>query len=610
MFKTLKGKITMVYLCLVITIAIIGGSSVISIYNIRNSINQYMTNNYKSISAINNMLQTIGSQNDGILIYLYLDKNKGINMFYEDSALFQKWYNVEFNNITEPGEKNHVERIKEYYMNYSTYFSQLQEIVNNKGLSSAVSFYDTKIILTYNKIKDELITLSDLNEQSMFKNKDRAIKDAHTSMYTILLLSTLGVIGGFVFSRFSVNKSLNPIYSLQETIKSIKEGDLYKESPIVSKDEIGNLAQEFNKMTKRLQQFEYSTMGKVISEKNKSVAIVKNISDPLIVLDTNYKISLLNAACEYLFKIKEENVINRYLLEIIRNGDLYDYICESSKSKSEQLESKIFYLNLSEEDYYFNVIVNVVRDIDENVTAIVVLFENVTQLKQIQKMQNDFIAMISHEIKTPLTSIMIGASLITDTKIGVLNEKQKNIIETVKEDSERLSALVTNLIHLSKIESKHSMFNMKPHYITPIINNCLNNIREQALLKQVFLEYAADDLPKVYVDSEKVTWVINNLLSNALKYTNADGKISIQTYLQQDKMCIEIKDTGIGIPEDYIPIIFNKFIQVTNQSSETKGSGLGLAIAKELIEAQGGEIWCESKLTMGSTFTFTLPLYL
>ena len=122
MFKTLKGKITMVYLCLVITIAIIGGSSVISIYNIRNSINEYMANNYKSINAINNMLQTIGSQNDGILIYLYLDKNKGINMFYQENALFQKWYNVECNNITEPGEKNHVEKIKEYYMNYSTIF--------------------------------------------------------------------------------------------------------------------------------------------------------------------------------------------------------------------------------------------------------------------------------------------------------------------------------------------------------------------------------------------------------------------------------------------------------------------------------------------------------
>ena len=485
----------------------------------------------------------------------------------------------------------------------------MQEIVNNKGLTPAVSFYDTEIILTYNKIKEELINLSDLNEQSMFKNKDRAIKDAHTSMYIILLLSTMGVIGGFVFSRFSVNKSLKPIYSLQETIKSMKEGDLYKESPIISKDEIGSLAQEFNKMTKRLQQFEYSTMGKVISEKNKSVAIVKSISDPLIVLDTNYKILLLNAACEYLFKIKEENVLNKYLLEVIRNGDLYDYISQCSESKNERLESKIFYLNLSEEDYYFNVIVNVVRDIDENVTGIVVLFENVTKLKQIQKIQNDFIAMISHEIKTPLTSIMIGASLISDAKVGILNEKQKNIIETVKEDSERLSALVTNLIHLSKIESKHSIFNMKPCYITNIINTCINNIREQALLKQVLLQYTAGNLPKVYVDSEKVTWVINNLLSNALKYTNPDGKISIQTYVQQDKMCIEIKDTGLGIPEEYIPIIFNKFIQVNNQSSETKGSGLGLAIAKELIEAQGGEIWCESKLGIGSTFTFTLPLY-
>jgi signal transduction histidine kinase len=204
---------------------------------------------------------------------------------------------------------------------------------------------------------------------------------------------------------------------------------------------------------------------------------------------------------------------------------------------------------------------------------------------------------------------MIGTSLISNQNIGSLNEKQNQIINTIKEDGERLSDLINDLLQLSKIQSNKSIFEMKPNSIEDIILTSVKTFLDQAQNKGVDLSYTIEnDLPEVNVDFEKMTWVINNLISNALKHTGFGDKISIKASINKNKMLISVKDTGIGIPQEYQEKIFDKFVQVSEYDSETSGSGLGLAIAKEIVEAHDGEIWCESNLGSGSTFIFTLPL--
>jgi PAS domain S-box len=609
MAKTLKGKVTLVYICLVLMIAIVGFTSVISLHSLSKSINGLMIDNYKSINAANNMVEAVDEQNMAILNYLNNDAQGGIDLFYKNSNEFYKWYNVESNNITENGEMEYVNRINSCYVKYLKLFSDIQEVRSKQGISKAFDFYNSQVVPLYGDLKNELKGLSLLNEKSMFNSKDNVTNDTVATMYIILILSSAAVVGGYVTSRFFINRFLNPIYMLTETIKSVKEGDLNKEIPIVSKDEIGDLAQEFNNMTKRLQQFEYSTKGKLLSEKNKSLAIVKSISDPLIVLDTNYRIVLLNDACEEIFDIKEESVLNKHFLEVIRNGELYEYISSVSRKVNENRKEKIINLKDSVEDYYFNIISTVIEDKDLNMNGIVVLFQNVTKLKQLEKVKADFIATISHEFKTPLTSIMMGLSLITDRKIGSLSEKQEKILETIREDGYRLSSLVNDLLQLIKIESDKAIFNMKPCSVIGIIENSIRNFYDKAEAMEVNLHYeASEELPKVVVDSNKMSWVLNNLISNALKYVNAGDEIFISVFTKDNNMIISVKDTGVGIPTEYQDKIFDKFIQVKGQDSEFKGSGLGLAISKEIVEAHGGQIWCKSKIDAGSKFTFTIPL--
>lgn len=609
MFKTLKSKFTAVYIILVIIIAIIGSYSTFNNYILGKQINGLMVHNYKSIKAVNNMFETIEAQNNDILIYINGSHQEGIEAFHLNEIKFNEYYNIEANNLTEPGEKEFVKELNITYEQYLTLFSELQEVDTHTNINSAIIYYRSNVLPKYEHIKEILTNVSLLNETDMFNSKDKVTTYSKQSMYIFLIISTVSVIIGFLVSMISLQKILLPLYSLRETMKAVKEGDLNKQATIISNDEVGDLTLEFNNMTKRLLQFEQSTLGQLLSEKNKSVTIVKSIADPLIVLDTNYKIILLNNACESVFNIKEIDVINKYFLEVINNGDLYDYISSIYDSKGKDTEKKIIYLNFNNRDYYYNIIVSKLKDSLDKTTGLVVLFQNVTQLKQIEKIKSDFIATISHEFKTPLTSIMIGTNLITNEMIGALNLKQKEVITTIAEDSERLLSLVNDLLNLSRIESSKSIFNIKPHSVSEIIESSLKIFIEQAKKQEVWLHYELENnLPEVNVDLEKATWVLNNLISNALRYTSLGDEIAINTFVNQNKMCISVVDTGIGIPEDYVDKIFDKFIQVPGQDSEIKGTGLGLSIAKEIVEAFGGEIWCESILGLGSTFTFTIPL--
>jgi signal transduction histidine kinase len=607
MFKTLKGKITAVYFCLVLMTAVIGFTAAINQYKLSKSIDGLMVNNYKSINASNNMLTALEKENSAILDYIHGNKSGGIDSFYSNNDIFYKWFNTEYNNITEAGEAQHNENVKKYYIQYIKLFSNLQ-LISSSGEASTVKYYQSDILPVYLQIEKELKDISLINEQAMFKSKNAVTEDTYKYLYIIIALSAVAVFAGLFISWFFVNKLLKPISMLTETMKSVKEGNLDKQTPILSNDEIGDLTREFNNMTKRLKGFESSTMGKLMLEKNKSIAIVKSISDPLIVLDTNFKVILLNDACEKFFNIDEGKMLNRHFLEAIPDGDLYAYISGVVEDGKEH-DEKIISLQSGNKNYYFNIVVNVVQDEDAKMNGIVLLFQNVTQLKQLEKVKTDFISTVSHEFKTPLTSIMIAASLMTKDNVGTLNEKQSKIVSTIKEDTERLSTLITDLLELSKIQSDKSIFNMELCSIEDIILASVKTFHEQAESKKINLYYKVEDnLPKVNVDFEKITWVINNLVSNSLKHTSAGDEISISAALRNGKIYTIVKDTGIGIPEEFQEKIFDKFVQIGESDSESTGSGLGLTIAKEIIEAHDGNIWCESKLGLGSTFTFTLPV--
>jgi PAS domain S-box-containing protein len=564
-----------------------------------------MIDNYKSIKAVNLMNEEIDNQNNAILTYIYQDRQAGIKQFNQDSSVFYDWYNVEANNITEKNEGKYVEEIKNAYVDFTTSFSGLQEIpVSDNG--SMLYYYKTKIKPNFDHIKDLLNGLAQLNETAMFEKKTNATMDAKNSMYAILIITLIAAIFGFIISMVFTNRFLKPMEYLISSIRKVKEGDLDQIISITTDDELGKLATEFNNMIKRLKQYEESQLGKIMDERNKTLSIVKSISDPLLVLNSDYKIILLNSAAEELFGIEEKNAVNKHFLLSVKDEKLFEEI--NSIVDSNFVNNKIEQIKYS--DKYYDVTISPIENYKSEISDILLVFHNITEFKELDQVKDDFISIISHEFKTPLTSIMMGTSIILEEKIGTINEKQKSTLLAIEEEGEKLTELVNELIELTKIESGKEVYNFKCCSMFGIVENTIKPLYNIASDKGVNLSHSVDeDLPCVYADPEKISWVLNNLITNALKYTDAGDDISISASIDNNMMQISVKDTGVGIPKEYKDKIFDKFFHTKNGDDfEIKGTGLGLAVVKEIVEAHGGKVWCESDLDVGSNFMFTLPI--
>ncbi len=605
MLKTLKGKISVVYLGLVLLVVIIGTISGINLYYLSKTIDGLMIDNYKSIKAVNLMNEEIDNQNNAILTYIYQDRQAGIKQFNQDSSAFYDWYNVEANNITEKNEGKYVEEIKNAYVDFTTSFSSLQEIPVSDN-SSMLYYYKTKIKPNFDHIKDLLNGLAQLNETAMFEKKTNATMDAKNSMYAILIITFIAAIFGFIISMVFTNRFLKPMEYLISSIRKVKEGDLDQIISITTDDELGKLATEFNNMIKRLKQYEESQLGKIMDERNKTLSIVKSISDPLLVLNSDYKIILLNSAAEELFGIEEKNAVNKHFLLSVKDEKLFEEI--NSIVDSNFVNNKIEQIKYS--DKYYDVTISPIENYKSEISDILLVFHNITEFKELDQVKDDFISIISHEFKTPLTSIMMGTSIILEEKIGTINEKQKSTLLAIEEEGEKLTELVNELIELTKIESGKEVYNFKCCSMFGIVENTIKPLYNIASDKGVNLSHSVDeDLPCVYADPEKISWVLNNLITNALKYTDAGDDISISASIDNNMMQISVKDTGVGIPKEYKDKIFDKFFHTKNGDDfEIKGTGLGLAVVKEIVEAHGGKVWCESDLDVGSNFMFTLPI--
>jgi len=327
----------------------------------------------------------------------------------------------------------------------------------------------------------------------------------------------------------------------------------------------------------------------------------------LIVLDNNYKIVMANSTCEQFFDFDESKMIGRHFLEAIRDGELFNLIAGSMDSP-QAVSEKVFYFD-KDNGYYYNVIVTKNNGADHHAKSFVVLMQNVTGFKELERIKTDFVATISHEFKTPLTSIIMGASMLDGGNLGALSNEQLDVVNAIIEDGDRLSGFVNELLEVSKLESGKAVYSFEPCSMSAIVEKSVRQFINIAQQENVTIENDIDEnFPPIYADFERVSWVMNNLLSNALKYTKSGDQITISAKPKGSFVETSVKDTGDGIPLECLDRIFDKFVQVKGENIEARGTGLGLAVAKEIVTAHRGIISVESEMDAGSTFRFTLPL--
>jgi signal transduction histidine kinase len=247
------------------------------------------------------------------------------------------------------------------------------------------------------------------------------------------------------------------------------------------------------------------------------------------------------------------------------------------------------------------------RDAEGHLLGAVLLLEDITHLREIDRLKSEFISTASHELRTPLTSVQMGVHLLLEGAAGELTGKQQEVLEACREDCERLERLMRALLDLSRIESGAERPNPAPLRATDLVRSAAERLRPQVESRGIALRMDVQpDVPAVFADRAQIERVITNLVTNAVRYTARGGEIHI-TAAEHNKgtLAVSVSDTGRGIPPEYLPRIFDKFVQVPNAPSG--GAGLGLAISQHIIEAHGGQISVQSEPGRGSTFTFTLP---
>ena len=248
------------------------------------------------------------------------------------------------------------------------------------------------------------------------------------------------------------------------------------------------------------------------------------------------------------------------------------------------------------ENYFVKEVIEVAQGDAKNK---VIVLKNITSFKELDVAKTNFISTISHELKTPLASSDFSLKLLEDERISKLSPEQKELIENLKQDNQRMLKILSELLNMSQVEAGRIQLNIKKVNPEEIIENAIQAVSVNAKEKEVIIKNTSDkDLPAIEADADKTTWVLNNFLTNAIKYSFNKSSVEVRASQQNGNVIFSVKDYGPGIDKEYIPRLFERYFQVPG--SKEKGTGLGLAISKEFVEAQEGKIWVESEIAKGS----------
>ncbi len=395
---------------------------------------------------------------------------------------------------------------------------------------------------------------------------------------------------------------LKPIQQIQQLAQKITQGDFNSRLSLMRKDELGDLANYLNQMSFELQ----NKIKEVTRDKNELKAMLSSMVEGVIVINRNEKIVLLSAPVYEMLELRSREVIGKPYWEVIRNEEINSLLEEAMAQKhSVQKEITI----IAPEERQFSVQVSSVLLESRELSGVVAVFHDITELKKMAKVRAEFVANVSHEFKTPLTTIR---GFVETLKDGAVNDKEKakKFLDIILKHTERLEYLVNDLLSLASMESQELRLDLEKVPVPALLESAAGMYKQQLDKKQQRLELQIPkDLPLIQVDRLKIEQVFINLLDNAIKFTPQGGQITIIAYQQNGSVQVDFQDSGIGIDPQHLPRIFERFYRVDKgRSRDMGGTGLGLAIVKHIVLAHQGKVSVQSTHGNGSTFSVFLPI--
>ncbi len=450
------------------------------------------------------------------------------------------------------------------------------------------------------QINDRLYTISQLNQGALEAKNRRALETASQAKFWLSMLIALVLVIGFSLAFNLPGVVAAPVRQLTAGIREIAKGN-YKTRIELSNpdDEFGEMAQAFNRMAGRLDDWENSSMARLLFEKSRVDSIINQMEDAVLGTDAEGRLLFINRAAEALYSLQPDAVVGRPVRDVAVGNDLLQTVLDGSARGPLKIV-------VGGKEQFFTLAHKAVRAGSASLGDVYTL-RNVTHFQELDLSKTNLLATISHELKTPISSIKMSARLLRDDRVGGLNSEQQDMVSSIADDAERLLRLTGELLNMTQLETGNIQLRFQHLQPKTLVDEAVAALGVQAQARQVTIRQAVPEaLPLVQADADKAALVLVNLLSNAVKYAPEGSAVDVALEQRRATVRFTVRDAGEGIDPQYQDRIFDRYFKVPGSINKS-GTGLGLAIAREFIEAQGGTIGVESEPGNGSTFWFELP---
>ena len=567
----IKTKLTYGIGLLFVLITLLGGLAIKNIHNVSDDTQNILADNYNSLLYSRQMLESLDA----------IRENPNARKNFEAGLEAQR------NNLTEKDEDVLTNRLSSY-------------------CEKALDDMDDESI---RQIRQAIYTIMAVNMSAIYEKNEVAV---HTAKRSLLGIWTVGIACITIAFLFLVRlpRSVSvQIRKLTDGIKEITNANYSKRLDLGNEPEFKEIATLFNEMAERLAEYRNSSLEDILQGKKYIETIINSIAEPIIGLSKERKILFVNDEALTVLNLTRENIIGRPAPEVALKNDLLRRLIRQLVHPDDNKDPLKIYAD-NKESYFkasYITIINTEADDDEpHNLGDVILLKNITEFKELDSAKTTFISTISHELKTPISAILMSLQLLEDKRVGVLNDEQEQLSNSIKENADRLLGITGELLNMTQVEA--GKLQMMPKITKPIelIEYAIkaNQVQADKFGIQIEVEYPEEKMPKLFVDSEKIAWVLTNLLSNAIRYSKENGRVVIGARHDGDFVEMYVPDFGKGIDPRYHQSIFDRYFRVPG--TKVQGSGLGLSISKDFVEAHGGTLAVQSELGKGSRFVIRL----
>jgi NtrC-family two-component system sensor histidine kinase KinB len=601
----LRTKLLLGYAGFMVALGLLGTWSARTLDRMSAVSSRIISENYDSVVAAQDMKESLERQDSAAVFELLGEHDRAVRQSSEHRARFNAAFEKAAANITEAGESEVINAIRtardDYYQRYDAFV---------RAPGDRTSEYFGVLEPRFNAVRADCDRLLRLNQEAMRRKADAASATARRWYFITLGLVLLLMMAGVAVALALSSAILKPVRQLTEATTRVAGGDLDAAVPVGSADEIGALAAGFNRMAGRIRELRRSDLGKLLVAQQTTEAAIDSLYDPVIVTDSEGRVTRINPAAEQLFGSRAD-VVGRPIADGVRDHRIAQAVADvrrSGRAAASESAGEVLPWAVDGSRRAFRIRSTPMRDADDRLVGAVTLLEDITHLSEISRLKSEFIAAASHELRTPLTSVQMGIHLLLEGVAGPIDDRQQEILQVCRDDAARLDRLMRQLLDLSKIEAGTTASTRSVARPSSLVREGIESLALQLESKGVRLVIdAPPDLPSVLVDRDQIERVIVNLVTNAVRATPAGGTITVAAARRGDDVAFSVADTGSGIPRDYLPRIFEPFVQVPKAGPG--GSGLGLTISRRIIEGHGGQLTVQSEPGKGATFTFSIPIH-